>query len=302
MDSWTRSLLMDSGYDGRAIRRLLERGELVKLRRDAYLGGVPDSVGERHRTLLGHIYPRLGSNAVISHASAALIHGLPTWDHWLHRAWVTRTAGSHGRRLDDVHHRMAQLTQTDVQLIDGMRVTSPARTVLDVARLCPFTQGVALIDAARHGGASFEDLVEVADRQRRWPGIVRARAALDFSDSASESVMESISRVLMHECGLPTPILQFDVYHRGCWVARTDFAWPELGVVGEYDGAGKYGELLGGRTAAQAILAEKRREGLIRDAGWWIIRWDKELLSDQNAFARFLRQGLGRGNPALIDN
>lgn len=57
-------------------------------------------------------------------------------------------------------------------------------------------------------------------------------------------------------------------------MARCDFAWPELGVVGEMDGKSKFGPLLKeGTTAADASMANIRRDERIRQAGLWPCHW-----------------------------
>ncbi|MGO1383213.1 MAG: hypothetical protein ACTHU1_00260, partial [Arachnia sp.] len=76
-------------------------------------------------------------------------------------------------------------------------------------------------------------------------------------------------------------------------VARTDFAWPELGLVGEVDGKVKYGQLLRpGQSADAVIMAEKRREELIRQQGWWIVRWDWSTATDPQALGTLLRRSM----------
>jgi hypothetical protein len=75
--------------------------------------------------------------------------------------------------------------------------------------------------------------------------------------------------------------LQFDVYDEiGRFVGRADGGYPDLGVMWEYDGRGKYGELLSpGRTSSDALMAEKRRERGFVELGWTVIRIDNTDLS-----------------------
>jgi hypothetical protein len=82
------------------------------------------------------------------------------------------------------------------------------------------------------------DILAVAARRH---GVVTARAALEFADGRSKSVGESVSRVRMADAGLPMPQLQLNVFDGlGGWLARPDFCWEELGVLGEFDGQIKY--------------------------------------------------------------
>ena len=91
----------------------------------------------------------------------------------------------------------------------------------------------------------------------------------------SESAGESVSRVRISEAGLPSPTPQLEIFdHRGRFVARLDFGCEEKRTIGEFDGKGKYGELLRpGQMPSDAIVAEKRRENQLRDLGWQVVRW-----------------------------
>ena len=96
-----------------------------------------------------------------------------------------------------------------------------------------------------------------------------------FADGRSESVGESRSRVLLHHLDLAPSTLQWDVVASGgVFVGRTDFAWETERVVGEFDGRVKYGRLLGpGQDPGDVVFEEKRREDVIRDEDWGVVRW-----------------------------
>jgi hypothetical protein len=114
---------------------------------------------------------------------------------------------------------------------------------------------------------------------------------VEFADGLSESVGESRSRVAIQRAGLPSPVLQWDVTDdRGRWLARTDFGWPRLRTVGEFDGQAKYGRLRRpGQSVADAVLAEKRREDAIRATGLAVVRWAWPDLADFAETADTLR-------------
>jgi predicted transcriptional regulator of viral defense system len=75
------STLRTQGYDARDVRRLRQRGDLVQLRRGAYAReqARERSVDQAHRDLIRATIPQLRDDAVVSHASAAVLHGLPVW-------------------------------------------------------------------------------------------------------------------------------------------------------------------------------------------------------------------------------
>ncbi len=181
------------------------------------------------------------------------------------------------------------MSVAEVATKDGFRLTSLERTALDIARQLPYERAVAVLDAALHLGADpgllDRILLEAAGRK----GVPTARVALAFADRLAESVGESISRVRMAEVGLPAPVLQFEVFSElGTWVARTDFWWREQRVVGEFDGRVKYTGPAG--EVADVVMAEKRREQAIRDAGFWFVRWGWQDLDDRVAFKRRILQ------------
>jgi hypothetical protein len=78
----------------------------------------------------------------------------------------------------------------------------------------------------------------------------------------------------MARVGVPTPQPQYEVRAGGLRVARSDFGWPDLGAVAEFDGLVKYGRLLlPGESVADAVVREKLREDAIRDTGMRCVRW-----------------------------
>lgn len=94
-------------------------------------------------------------------------------------------------------------------------------------------------------------------------------------DGRSESPGESRSRVALHAAHFPKPELQARIvtpdHHR---VARVDFLFPELGVIGEFDGLVKYrSQLRGSRSPEDVVIAEKAREDALRALGWLVVRW-----------------------------
>jgi hypothetical protein len=99
--------------------------------------------------------------------------------------------------------------------------------------------------------------------------------AVRFADGRSESVGESRSRVLLHGLGLMPSTLQLEVCDSsGRLLGRTDFAWEDAGVVGEFDGRIKYGRLLRpGQEPGDAVFDEKLREDAIRDQDLGVVRW-----------------------------
>lgn len=296
-----RSALLAGGMSSDDIQRRVRRKEWATLRPGAYVRPVEiNELDERHRHLLliSAVAPDIPADAVLSHASAAQLHGIQLFEPSLRTVQVTRPGSGGGHRRRTLHTFRAHLEPADIVTVNGYRVTSPARTVVDLARQLPFEKAVVAADAALHGALTTVDelLTEVTAAARR-PGMCRAREVINFAESRAESVGESRSRVVIWRGGLPMPEPQFRVRTKaGDVLARSDFGWAEFKTVGEFDGAQKYGRLLiPGEPPGDKIYQEKLREDRIRDAGWQVARWTWDELRDGNTVIDRIVRTLERG-------
>lgn len=297
--------LRERGFDTAALNQLRRDGALRVVRRGAYVLGRatdgPDRSVAVHRERLAAVRRQYGDDVVVSHMSAAVLHGLPIWDDQLDRVQLIRNRRGGGRTRSDVIVRGLPLRPGDVVQVDGLATTSIARTVLDLACQQPLRRGVAVGDAAVRAVSlcyPYEDLrPELAEQLRAAggrTGIPRARQAIGLLDGRSESVGESASRVVLVQAGVPVPQLQYEVRDAtGTLLGRSDFAWPEHRTLGEFDGRVKYSGQLGEATE-DVLFAEKRREDRLRAAGWELVRWIWSDLQDPTALARSVRQAFSR--------
>jgi hypothetical protein len=281
------------------IRRRLRRGDWSSLQRGAYLAG-PGQLSSRHRHLLAVRATLAGLRvpAVLSHASAAALHGLPLWGVPLRQVHVTRRPQARSADERRLRSHVARLADGDVVVVDGTVVTSVARTVVDVARWLPFPVALAVADAALAADATTPgELMAVLDAAQGTRGTRSARRVLRAADRRSESVGESRSRALLINAGLPLPDLQVEVRRSdGRLVGRCDMGWRDHGLLGEFDGRVKYGRLLRpGQDPGDAVFEEKRREDALRDEGWGMVRWVWAELASPPALVARWRRALDRG-------
>ena len=287
------------GYSPNELARLVRSGELRHVRRGAYAWSVSDQLTarERYRRVIQATVAGCSPDAVVSDMSAACLHQLPIWIQPASRVHLTRDRGGGRTARRFVEIRGLPLPAEDVVSVDGMAVTSVARTVLDLACRLPLDQSVAVGDAALARGLQADDLDRLRQQSTGRHGIGAARRALALMDGRSESVGESRSRVLFHLHGLPTPMLQYEVIDEvGGFVARTDFGWPELRTVGEFDGRVKYQRALRpGHDPEAELFREKRREDAIRALDLQVVRWvNDDLAAPEELLAR-LRRAFERG-------
>jgi hypothetical protein len=150
---------------------------------------------------------------------------------------LTRADVPGGKVRGGIHLYAAPLADSDVVTVTGLRVTSLARTTVDIGRTAEFRHAVMTGDAALRRGLLAADLRECLQASQGRPGIVRARRMVAFVDSRSESPGESLSRVALHVARLPSPTLQYEVRDpSGRLVGRSDFAWEEHQTLGDSTG------------------------------------------------------------------
>ena len=291
--------LVAAGFGPSELARMIRAGELVHLRRGAYAEPADCDGDPRaaHLRLLEATVPQCGPEAVVSHTSAAVLHELPVWSEHLSRVHLTRDrhGGGRARRWVQVHG--VPLPGSDMVELGGFRVTGLARTVVDLGCCLPLTQAVAAGDVALTR-VDRAEIIEMLGCHAGRTGVGSARRAVALLDPRSESPGESFSRVIFHLARLPAPEPQFVVFAPdGRFVGRSDFGWPDFGVLGEFDGKAKYGELLRrpGQSAEEVLIAEKQREDRLRELGWVVIRWMWQDLTRPEALIGRLRTAFARG-------
>lgn len=267
------------GFSDNEIRRLRRNGTWALIRRGSYLPPAeldPLDDVQRHRLLINSTIPGLRLPGVLSHCSAAVLWGIPLWGTPLHLVHITRPSPANSGRSGSLLCHSASLQEKEVMTLDGVQITSPARTVTDLARILPFEQAVVAADGAlRLRLLTGQQLRDAASAIAGAPGSRGAARVAKFADGLSESVGESRSRVLMHKAGLLQPTLQLEVADAvGRNLGRADFAWHGGKLLGEFDGKVKYGRLLKvGETPGDVIYREKLREDALRDNGARVVRW-----------------------------
>lgn len=295
--------LASQGYTYPEIAQLARKAELVRVRRGAYVAAPEQSLDPRvaHLQLLEATVGQSSAESVVSHASAAVLHGLPIGNDQLARVHLTRNRQGNGkvRRYVQVHGMV--LASDEVVEVGGFQVTSLARTVLDLSCALPPLLAVPVGDAALRVGLSADELVGrlAACGPRR--GLTQARRTAALLDARSESPGESMSRVVFAEHGIPMPTPQFEVFDgQGRFVARSDFGWEEQRTLGEFDGKKKYGQLLlrPGQSPEDALFEEKQREDRLRDLGWQVVRWIWADLFAPAGFLSRVHRAFARGRRA----
>jgi hypothetical protein len=288
-----------SAHERNELLRRTDRGELMRIVPGVYLPAEAASRRSRPRIHLDLVYARqliAPQSLLFSHASAGALWDLPRIGGWPKIVHATGDAAGGGRSSMGVSRHNVGLPMDETR-IDGIRVTTLTRTVVDLARTESFECGVAAADAALAGRSTGDcriagGLQELASELflAEGRGVAAARSVIAFADGAAGSPGESLSRVSIARSGLTAPELQkhFSDEFGSMYV---DFFWPKSGVIGEFDGVGKYlrEEWMDGRTAAQVVVDEKWREDRLRRTGLRVVRWGWDVARRPVALAHVLR-------------
>jgi very-short-patch-repair endonuclease len=215
-----------------------------------------------------------GPGAVLSHGSAAQLWGLPWREGNRVDVTVPGTGGRSPRRLVIVHR--APLRPTEVTVQDGIPVTSPSRTVVDLADY----RKQRLVERAVDEAAYLRlDLKDLEPRQgRRGSGVVRQVLERHAPGSTrTRSALEERMLALCREHDFPEP--EVNAVVEGY---EADFVWRERLLMVETDGHAAHG-------TRKAFERDRVRDADLTAAGWSVIRvTHRRLLTQPRAVARQL--------------
>jgi very-short-patch-repair endonuclease len=204
-----------------------------------------------------------GRRGVVAGFAAAALHG----SKWVDDRQLVQLIHDNRRSPPGIQTHRDRIDQDEIDLVVGVPVTSPVRTVLDFGCWYPTMTAVAGIDAlARAVEIKAADVELLAHRYVGRRGIRRARQAVDLFDPGAQSPKESWLRVVLIQAGLPKPQTQIPVLNEfGSAVAYLDMGWEDVKVAVEYDGEQH-------RSDRRQYTWDVRRLEMLERLGWIIIR------------------------------
>jgi hypothetical protein len=268
----SRRQLEDLGFSKAAIDHRVGACRLRLIHRGVY------AVGHRLLNRRGHWLAAVlagGEGAVLSHRSAAELHGiLPASQGPAHVTTPRKTRTRPGL----VFHR-AGVPVDEVAVIDGIPATGVSRTILDLGA----SVRRELVDRALHEAevlrlAEALSLDELLLRYPGRPGTAVVRDALGerrIGDTAARSELEDAFATLIARYGLPRPEINANV-SAGGWVHEVDCVWRRERVGLELDGRATH-------ATVRAFERDRERDRRLQAAGWRIVRVTWRQLRDQPA-------------------
>lgn len=260
------------GLSKTMVRRRIEHGIFVRIGRGLLaLPGTstrPDLMMRAAVRLLG---------AVVSHESAGKTHGLEP----LHvsQPSVTVSHRSTHEFPDVIVHQSTDLLEEHTVEIDAMRVTTPERTIIDLAHVVPRGRLDRIIDNALAAQVvDLDDLLTLHHTlaRRGKPGVKVLREILTAKTGdpeASSTELEARLRKLLRRAGLPEPVAEF----KAPWLkpinGRVDLAYPGHRLVIEADSRRWH-------ALHDAFEEDRRRDNAAQLAGWRVLRFTWRMIND----------------------
>jgi hypothetical protein len=274
--------LLDCGLSPRQVEVRVRAGRLHPMHRGVYAVGHPN-VPLEGRFLAA--VRACGARAVLSHFSAAAVWGFVAWDG-RHPEITVPTAGT--RRHPAVRvHRTAALAREHVVRHHGIPVTTPVRTILDLASIL---DGKPLRRAVREAQGlqrvSARELVAALESRRGRRGTARLARILATGPAPTRSALEDVVLDLILRGGLEHPAVNVPLEVGGRRRVIPDFRWPDQRLVIEADGAAWHDNAMRREDDAERqALLEAHGERVLR------VTWRQAVANPGETLARIRAAG-----------
>ena len=242
--------LRSCGLSRDAVESRVRSGHLHPLYRGVY------AVGHTKLTLEGAFLAAVkacGPTAHLSHFSAAALYGLVRWDYRYPQVTVTAKRRHAGIRI----HRT---TIPDATHHQGIAVTTPARTLIDLAGQLDYRTLRRTVREAQRQLVTIPQILDTLDHLGPRPGITNLTKILATGPAPTRSELEDTTLDLLLNAGFQHPDVNQPLNINGRTLIP-DFRWPDQHLVIEADGAHWHDNQLTRQDDAekQAILEAARR-------------------------------------------
>jgi hypothetical protein len=268
---------LDLGYSRATISRRLRSGAWVRVHAGVYVfGGAPTT----RTTELWAAVLAAGAGSVVTHESAALLHGaerLPT-----HPLTLTAPHGTHHHLLGVFVHQIDDLAASHRTTWERIPVSTAPRAVVELGA----TQSVAVVgrvadDLVRAGRTSYAAIGSVLAQVTRpgKPGLVTVAKVLELRGDGHVPPASHLERMLfdtLEAGGLPPPVRQLPLPGRGAIAGIADGGYLDAKIVLEADGRRWHARV-------EAARRDRERDAQVARAGWVTLRFVHEQLRDDPA-------------------
>jgi very-short-patch-repair endonuclease len=278
----TRAQLLTAGVPDHVIERRVRARRLRTVRRGVYQAGP--IVGPRAREMAAVL--ACGCECRVSHCSAAGLWELRGGDSSNDSTEVT-VHRRRRRRMEGIRvHRVNDLAPDEVTVLDGIPVTTPARTLLDLGECVSMREmEQAVARGERSGLVTRAELRAMVERHPRHRGARALRRILADDEPAAltRSEAEEAMLALVRKAGLPPPQVNARLFRY-----EVDFLWREQRLIVEVDGMAFH-------SSPRAIVEDRRRDAELTAAGFRVLRFTwQDITQRREATLVRLAQALAR--------
>jgi hypothetical protein len=231
--------------------------------------------------------------AWISHTTAARLHGffLPAWLSDSNELHLSKPRHLPSVRRKGIIGHTEKRFEGEIEQVEGVWMSTRARTWLDLARRLPLHDLVCVADQLirvprphlEGRDAPFatpKELRIMVERHKNRQGVVRAREALDLMRVGSDSAPETLLRLAMLDANLPEPQLQVMLRENDPFSPSADLGFKNRRLAIQYDG--------GHHLEEEQRHSDRRRDKAFESAGWTVLVFGKDDLADN--FTNAVRQ------------
>jgi predicted transcriptional regulator of viral defense system len=257
--------LREAGLSSSAVRTRVAAGRLHRVHRGVFAVGHP-LLTYKGRWMAAVL--ACGPGAALSHRSAACLLGVRDDN----RATIDVTSpGRAGRQRDGITvHRGATLLARDVETVDGIRCTTLARTLLDVAedgsrrdveRCVERAEVLRILDMR-----AIDDVLARANGRRGAAALTALLSETQFAGAPTRNDLEEAFLQICRDAGLPPDAVNAWIPYPDGGGAEADFLWRAQSLIVEVDGRDVH-------TTRRAFEHDRRRDQCLGMLGWRVVRF-----------------------------
>ena len=282
--AFARWQLLPRGVSDQAINRRTDAGYWLTLLPGVFaLAGTRDTFERR----LWAGWLAVGPDALVSHEAAAEVHHVP--NVMRNKVVLVSAHGQHHRLPGVFVHQLDDVLPEHRTAVDGLPVTTPARTIVDLAAAVHPARLSPIVEATHHARiASYSEvgvcMTSIARRGK--PGVRRLARVLDNLTATKGVTMSKLERLLLEliaDAGLPRPVSQHAfpgrLFTNGC----VDAAYIDAKLVIEADGRAWH-------TRIADVKRDRERDNDAARLGWQTLRLLHEhITADPTGTAELIR-------------
>jgi hypothetical protein len=230
--------------------------------------------------------------------TAAVLLGLwlPAWFQGCRELHLSKPKALPQVRREGVTGHTVLAFDDEIMVWEGIRLSTPARTWLDLARMVPLEDLVAVgdqlvrqprpgLELRKEPWSTVPELRRMVARHPKLQGIVKARAAVELIRPGADSAPETFLRMALIEAGLPEPELQIQIIPGDEYSPAADLGYRLQRIAIQYDGVH--------HLTREQQSRDNRRDATFHSAGWRNYKFNADDL------AQDFRRAVGQVRAAL---